>query len=284
MEARPPPASAARNPCAARCTPISRRSFACAGSSVTSPTTTRTAWRTASGIVGAGVDWYPTDRTSITATVEDRVFGRGYDLGLNHRMRRAVFFLGAGPEDVSSLAQSLGTVVLADRDCFARVREIADPIEREQALIECLSLGVLRRAPTPPTSSAPFRGGFSLLGVRNTFSLSAQPQRSQPNRLDHRPASGRRPARHRAGAHHHGHAGLESHAQRDELAVRHARALGFRGRGRCRPGARRLTGTVGVDRTLGPRTRAGLRYQYEKTEGDRDYATNSVTATLGMRF
>ena len=47
---------------------------------------------------------------------------------------------------------------------------------------------------------------------------------------------------------------------------------------------RRLTGTVGIDRTLGPRTRAGLRYRYEKTEGESDYTTNSVTAILGMRF
>jgi uncharacterized protein (PEP-CTERM system associated) len=234
-----------------------------------------------SGIVGAGVDWYPTDRTSITATVEDRVFGRGYDLGLNHRMRRAVFFLGAG-RDVSSLAQSLGTVVLADRDCFARVREIADPIEREQALIECLSLGVLRSNSAYVERS--FRGGFSLLGVRNTFSLSAS--RSDRSRIGSITGL------------------LPDDDLRDTERVRITTATlawshtlsgtsslyatlarsDSEGAADADQELRRLTGTVGVDRTLGPRTRAGLRYQYEKTEGDRDYATNSVTATLGMRF
>jgi uncharacterized protein (PEP-CTERM system associated) len=162
------------------------------------------------------------------------------------------------------------------------VREIADPIEREQALIECLSLGVLRSNSAYVERS--FRGGFSLLGVRNTFSLSAS--RSDRSRIGSITGL------------------LPDDDLRDTERVRITTATlawshtlsgtsslyatlarsDSEGAADADLELRRLTGTVGVDRTLGPRTRAGLRYQYEKTEGDRDYATNSVTATLGMRF
>lgn len=234
-----------------------------------------------SGIVGAGVDWYPTDRTSLAATVEDRVFGRGYDLALNHRMRRAVFFLGA-TRDVSSLAQTLGTVVLADRDCFMRVRDIADPIEREQALNECLTFGVLRS--NAAYVERAFRGGVSLLGVRNTLSLSAS--RSDRSRIgsttgllpedDLRDTERVRITTTTLAWSHtlSGTSSLYATLARSDSESAADADLALR----------RLTGTVGVDRSLGPRTRAGLRYRYEKTEGESDYTTNSVTAILGMRF
>ena len=47
---------------------------------------------------------------------------------------------------------------------------------------------------------------------------------------------------------------------------------------------RRLTGTIGLTRTLGPHTQGGLRYRYQKADGTNEYTENSVTATVGMRF
>src|SRR5690606_10681883 len=73
---------------------------------------------TSSDIVGGGIDWYPTDRTAISATVEDRFFGRGYDVSFNHRMSRSVWFLSAS-RDTSSLARDLGTGAIDFRDCLA---------------------------------------------------------------------------------------------------------------------------------------------------------------------
>lgn len=240
-----------------------------------------------SGIVGGGFDWYPTDRTAVSATVEDRVFGRGYSLDLSHRMRRAVFFVGAS-RDVSSLAQSLGYVVLADRSCVELVAdpdyrpEITDPLERQQLLLDCLSLGLLNSNAAYVQRSV--RGGFSLLGVRNTLSFSVS--RSDRSRLSG--TTGLLP----------GDELLDSERVRTTTAT-----LGWshvltgtssltgsiarsesESQGGVEQDLRRLTGSLGVSRALGPRTSTSLVYRYQKAEGNVDYTSNAITATLGMRF
>jgi uncharacterized protein (PEP-CTERM system associated) len=240
-----------------------------------------------SGIVGGGIDWYPTERSSISATAEDRIFGSGYDFSFNHRMRRAVFFVGAG-RDLSSFAESLGYAVVVDRSCVDLVADpgyrpdVTDRLERQSLLLDCLSFGQLR-------SNAAFversvRGGFSLLGVRNTLSFSAS--RSDRSRLGG--VTGLLPEDDL----------LDSERVRVTtvtLAMSHTLsgtsslyASLSRSHSESADDAeldtQRFTGTVGVDRSLGPHTRAGLRYRYQKAEGSSDYTENALTATLGMRF
>lgn len=238
-------------------------------------------------IVGGGIDWYPTDRTAISATIEDRIFGRGYDISLSHRMRRSVWFFGAS-RDISSVAQELGPAVVFDRSCADLVSDpsfrpdVTDPVLRQFLLLDCLSLTLLR-------SNAAFvnrsiRGGVSLLGVRNTLSFSAT--RSDRSRLSE--LTGLLPN--------------DDFLTTDRVRLTTAtvswnhRLTGtsdlFADLTRSRSESidnsqldtRRLTSTIGVSRTLGPYTRGSLRYRHEKAEGSNDYTENSVTATLGMRF
>lgn len=240
-----------------------------------------------SDIVGGGIDWYPTDRTAISATVEDRFFGRGYDLSFNHRMQRSVWFLGAS-RDTSSVARDLGAAIVLDQDCFELVSDpdyrpdITDPVERERLLLDCLSLTLLRTNAAYVQRSV--RGGFSLLGVRNTLSFSAT--RSDRSNLSE--LSGLLP----------GDDFLTSDRVRTTSAtVSWSHQLTgtsslvaslTRSRSESLDEAdldtRRLTGTISVSRALGPHTQGGLRYRYQKSDGTNDYTENSVTATLGMRF
>ncbi|MDX5409418.1 MAG: TIGR03016 family PEP-CTERM system-associated outer membrane protein [Thauera sp.] len=238
-------------------------------------------------IVGGGIDWYPTDRTAISATVEDRIFGRGYDVSFSHRMRRSVWSFGAS-RDISSVAQDLGPALVFEQSCVDLVSDpsfrpdITDPVLRQFLLLDCLSLTLLR-------SNAAFvdrsiRGGVSLLGVRNTLSFSAT--RSDRSRLS--ALSGLLPD--------------DDFLTSDRIRLTTATVSWnhtltgtsdlFADLTRSRSESiddsqldtRRLTATIGVSRTLGPYTRGSLRYRHEKADGSNDYTENSVTATLGMRF
>ena len=242
---------------------------------------------TSSDIVGGGIDWYPTDRTVITATVEDRFFGRGYDVSFNHRMSRSVWFVSAS-RDTSSLARDLGPAIVFDQGCFELVSDptyrpdITDPVERERLLLDCLSLTLLRTNAAYVDRS--LSGGFSLLGVRNTLSFSAtRSDRSNLSELsgllpddDFRNTDRVRTTSATVSWSHQltGTSSLIASLTRSRSESLDEADLD----------TRRLTGTIGVSRALGPHTQGGLRYRYQKSEGTNEYTENSVTATVGMRF
>ncbi len=240
-----------------------------------------------SDIVGGGFDWYPTDRTSIIATAEDRFFGTGYDVSFNHRMSRSVWFFNAS-RDTSSFARDLGEALVFDQGCFELVSDpayrpgITDPLERQRLLLDCLGVTTLR------TNSAyidrSIGGGFSLLGVRNTLSFSVT--RSDSSSLSESTAL----------------LPDDDFATTDQVRTTSATvswshqltgtsslvASITRSRSEAMDDAdldtRRLTGTIGVTRTLGPHTQGALRYRYQDSNGSDDYTENSITATLGMQF
>ena len=240
-----------------------------------------------SDIVGGGFDWYPTDRTVILATAEDRFFGTGYDVSFNHRMSRSVWFFNAS-RDTSSFARDLGDALVFDQGCFDLVSDpayrpgITDPLERQRLLLDCLGVIALR------TNSAYIErsigGGFSLLGVRNTLSFSVT--RSDSSTLSESTAL----------------LPDDDFATTDEVRTTSATvswshqltgtsslvASITRSQSEATDDAdldtRRLTGTIGVTRTLGPNTQGALRYRYQDSDGSDDYTENSITATLGMRF
>lgn len=238
-------------------------------------------------IVGGGFDWYPTDRTAVSATVEDRIFGRGYDFSFNHRMRRSVWFVSAS-RDLSSTARELGNAIVFDEACLNLVSDpgyrpdITDPIERQLLVLECLGLVSLRSNAAYVNQSV--GGGFSLLGVRNTLSFSVRrADRSLVSNI-----SGLLPGddflntdRVRTTS-----ATLSWSHQLTGTSSLDASLTRSESEGRDDPTLEttRLTGTLGVSRSLGPNTRAGLRYRYQDAEGSTDYTENAITATLGMRF
>jgi uncharacterized protein (PEP-CTERM system associated) len=240
-----------------------------------------------SDIVGGGFDWYPTDRTAILATAEDRFFGTGYDVSFNHRMSRSVWFFNAS-RDTSSFARDLGEVLVFDQGCFELVSDpayrpdITDPLERQRLLLDCLGVIALR------TNSAyidrSIGGGFSLLGVRNTLSFSVT--RSDSSNLsestvllpddDFRTTDKVRTTSATVSWNHQltGTSSLEASITRSRSEAADDPDLD----------TRRLTGTIGVTRTLGPNTQGALRYRYQDSNGSDNYTENSITASLGMRF
>lgn len=238
-------------------------------------------------IVGGGFDWYPTDRTAISATVEDRIFGRGYDFSFNHRMRRSVWFVNAS-RDLSSFAQELGNAIVFDQACLNLVSnpayrpDITDPALRQFLLLECLGIVSLRSNAAYVNQSV--GGGFSLLGVRNTLSFSVtRADRSLVSNV-----SGLLPGddflntdRVRTTS-----TTLSWSHQLTGTSSLDAALTRSESEGRDDPTLEttRLLGSLGVSRALGPNTQTSLRYRYQKAEGSTDYTENAITATLGMRF
>ncbi|MHB1372444.1 MAG: TIGR03016 family PEP-CTERM system-associated outer membrane protein [Thauera sp.] len=242
---------------------------------------------TNSDIVGGGIDWYPTDRTAISATVEDRFFGRGYDVSFNHRMSRSVWFLSAS-RDTSSIGRDLGLVAVFDPRCLDFLQGAGRPLdslsedERELLLDECINSSLLQTNAVYVNRSV--RGGFSLLGVRNTLNFAVtRSDRSNLSELSGlvpgdpfltsdrvRTTSATVSWNHRLT----GTSALVASLTRSRAEALEDEDLD----------TRRLSGTIGLTRTLGPYTQGSLRYRYEKAEGTTDYTENSVTATLGMRF
>lgn len=129
-------------------------------------------------IVGAGADWFPTPRTSISASVEDRFFGTGYNLSLNHRRARSIWLLAYG-RDVSSSLRRFGSVFddpffLALFDDPAYVEQFPDPLEREDAIRQELGLTGDSFLSSAHFVAQSLRGAVSLLGVRNALTLSVR--------------------------------------------------------------------------------------------------------------
>lgn len=242
-----------------------------------------------SSIYGAGLDWYPTERTAVSATYEDRIFGNGYDLSVSHRMSRSTWFLSAS-RDISSVADSLGSTPYIDGDCVnTLVRDplfrpdLSDEIERfSAALLECFGVAELR-------SNAYFvqrsvRGGFSVLGVRNTLTFSIS--RSDRSRISDitglptnddflvtnhiRTTSVNASLSHRLS----GLSTLVGSVTRSESESLDDAGLD----------TRRWLATLSLNRQLGPRTQGSLRYRHQRSEGSDDFTENSITAAVGMRF
>lgn len=141
---------------------------------------------------GVGLDWRPSPRTRLNLGLEDRYFGRGHNLSLEHRTGRTVWRI-ADTRDVansplSSATASLGSIYSLLDALYAT--EEPDPVKRAQRIqAELLLLGL------PPdtevfqnflTSSATLNRSqmfsVALVGVRSVVTLAVN--RSTVNRLD----------------------------------------------------------------------------------------------------
>lgn len=224
-------------------------------------------------IWGAGFDWFPTDRTAISATGEDRVFGTGYDVSVEHRMARSVWSLSA-TRDITSSLDELGE------------RYLRTPQNDPDAVQDSLA-GL---TPTNIRSNRYFlskalRAGVSLIGVRNTVSLSlSQTDRSQLEGItytglinDELDDYERVKTRAFSLSLDHKLSGLASL----RLAALRSKS---EGEGVEDDETTRTAYTVGVTRRLGAQASGSLTYRHIKSEGDDPYTENAVTATLGMRF
>ena len=247
-------------------------------------------------IYGGGFDWNPTDRTAISATTEERVFGTGYNFSFKHRAQRSTWDLSY-VKDISSSLQTLGGGIYQDPQFLAffndptLVAAIPDDVQRE-AFVRIL-LGYPATGGTGDIVSnahyvsETWRAAYSLLGVRNSLTVSAQ--QSDRSRLssitglsteDDFALSNTIKTTSLTVSLNHKLSGISSL----NTAVTRSRSQGASG---TSLDTKRLTATVGLSTKLGARTTAGLTYRYQRSDGSSassDFTENALTANLGMTF
>lgn len=239
-------------------------------------------------ITGAGFDWFPTPRTTISGTTENRIFGQGYDLSVSHRRPRSVWELSYGKDYSSSLQRfaGLGFAEGVDADFLEAIGATEDP----DMLAALIDEGWV--FPETFVSNAYFldkrwRAAVTLIGARNRLTLSFL-RSDRENVSDVSTLSGGDPFRSAARVRNnttslnlsHRLTGLSSL----NFRLTHSRAQSSQG---LRQESRRLLGSVGYTTRLGPRTVAGLTYRHLRVDGRggaADLRENVITANIGVSF
>ena len=244
-------------------------------------------------IWGAGFDWYPTERTAISATGEDRIFGTGYNLSLQHRLARSVWRFSAA-RDISSQLQELEEAYfLTDKyqDIFSTLKEssLGDLFTEDELRALARDIYFVNDPGSIRTKryyvSRAISAGVSLVGVRNTVTFSvSQTDRSDLNTFEGTEEigddfDGRDRVKTRS-------ASLSLSHRLSGLASLNARVLrsNSEGDGVGDDETTRTAYSLGVTRSLSPDTSGSLTYRHIKSDGDDSYTENAVTAVLGMRF
>ena len=248
-----------------------------------------------STITGGGFDWNPTDRTAISGTVEDRVFGRGYDVSVQHRMSRTTVFASFSRDIESSLDLIAGGGL---NDPFYQA--LYDEILRlnpgvSPALASDAALLLLRQLRGDVLTNAYFLSRSMSSGISHvlkrgvvslTFNRSDRSRLGSADRLapeddfsafdDISTDSISLSYSHRLTA-------LES------LNTSVTRSTST-GRGEDSADTKRTSFQIGLSSSLGPKTTGALIYRHQRSDGkggtfgDSDRRENSVTASLGMSF
>lgn len=240
----------------------------------------------------AGVEWSPSPRTNVVATIEDRFFGTGYGFDFTHRRARSSWNLAASRDVSSSTSRRPGAEdELLYRQFYDALGSIADPAERareaRRLADERSGDGSFFFTTNSHYVDESIRGGFSLIGRRNVFRVELQ--RSERSRLGAAPASGLR----------------DDFASYDTVTDQSVSAslarrlspqtsgnVSFRyseseGSGVDQSETDRTRVSVGITTVLGPSASGGITYRYQRADGTgdgADFTENAVTANLGIRF
>jgi len=137
---------------------------------------------------GFGIDWLPSDRTSVSASRDQRFFGNGFRVQVSHRMPLSLFNVNYS-RDVTTTSEALlaGVPVLViPADVAAFLAGVTDPAERA-ALIDALTRagiivpGIDQRLFSTERVLVVRRlaGSFSLRGARNTLTATASRSETQ---------------------------------------------------------------------------------------------------------
>ncbi len=252
--------------------------------------------RDTQGIYGGGFDWTPSERTTVTAIAENRIFGTGYNLDAQHRAPRSLWRL-AYSKDITSPAQHFGGGVYEDPlfqqffNSAQLVAQLPDPVQRE-AYIRSL-LGYPATGPAADLRTNAYfinrnlRGGVSLLGERNVLTFSFQ--QSERSRLS--PPGGLSVEDDFALTD-----TIKTHSLTAALSHRltgtsslNSSLTEARSEGNSASGleTRRMIAMLGMTTQLGPKTVGGLSYRYQRSDAagsESDFSENAVTANLGLRF
>jgi uncharacterized protein (PEP-CTERM system associated) len=145
----------------------------------------------ARGVVGAGVEWHPSERTQVEAIAEHRFFGAHWVYGAQQRADWFIVHV-AGGRDVVTTAQSIFAVPpggdMATMLDAMLADSIPDPIERARAVQGLLAAQNLPDAVASAMtifSPAPMlvtdnKAAITLLGKQTALSISAYVLRTEP--------------------------------------------------------------------------------------------------------
>lgn len=247
--------------------------------------------RDRTSIVGAGFDWYPTPRTAISATFEDRFFGTGYDITIRHRRARSSFQLSA-VNDVESTVQNFGSVygdpffVLFFNDPTL-IGLFPDDGDREDFVRELLGLANDSFVSNSYYETESLRAIYTLSGVRNSISFSV----FSDDRYRVGDTTGLRPedvffdsdrVESRGGS-----VSLSHRLSgRSSLNANVTRTDSESSNGESRE-TRRYVYSVGYSTSFGSRSVAGLTYRHQRSDGSvssDDFTENVISANYGIRF
>ncbi len=142
-------------------------------------------------IYGAGVEWHPTDRTSLSAFGEHRFFGVSYHVSFDHHTPLTVWSIKASrdttsyPQQLADLPAGANVSGLLDSLLGSRVQDpaqrqvLVDQFIRDRGLPLLLSspLALFSQQITLVESET---ATFGILGARNTILFTAYRARSQP--------------------------------------------------------------------------------------------------------
>lgn len=244
--------------------------------------------------VGLNVEWRPSPRTRLFAGVEDRYFGKGHNISLQHSTGRTVWRYtdrkGVSNNGLEAGAQPLGT--LAGLLDSSLVSSFPDPIERAIEVNKLLSgLGLpgdLEVFQTFLTSAATLERSqqlsVALLGLRGVITLALT--RSDATRLN-APLAGA-PALPDD-------FDTNQRIQRNGWSLAYAHRLtpqtsanvsltGSRNKGTV-DSSRSTSVAVGLTSRLAPRTSASVQLSRTQHDGSvRDYGETALAAVITHRF
>jgi len=255
-------------------------------------------------ITGAGFDLYPTDRTFVSGTVEDRIFGRTFHLSANHRRRWSSFDLSYS-RDFSSNLETIFNAAdhpifqwLYGQDWF--IERYPDPLQREAEARRVLG----ELDPTLSEASLTkayfmqrrLRAAFSIYGTRNVLTVSALRSEREPLETF---ASASQAGRDEIPLDPRDEFARFGRVRNDSVTV----SLDHRVSGNASVNARvtrsKITGfdsnretaetrrtyvSVGMQKSFTPRTRGSLTYRFQRAEGASQFTENVVTASVDIRF
>jgi len=142
-------------------------------------------------IYGAGVQWHPSERTTVDATWEHRFFGSAYHVAFDHRTPLSVWAVRADrdivtyPQQFAALSAGSDVALLLNQIFVSR---FPDPAQR-QTIVDQL----IRERGLPPVLASPLRlytqqvtlqeselATMGLLGARNSVFISLYRTRTEP--------------------------------------------------------------------------------------------------------
>lgn len=240
----------------------------------------------------AGVEWAASPRTNLSASVEDRFFGTGYNFDFTHRRARSSWNLSASRDVSSSINNNPGAEdELLYREFYDALGSISDPIERANEARRLLEEQGGNSAFLFVSNSyyvnESIRGGIALIGRRSVLRFDLQ--RGERSRLGTAPVTNTQDdfATYDTVIDNSVSASLAHRLTPKSSGNVSLRYSESEGTGASQSTTDRTQLSIGVTTRLGPSASGGIVYRYQRADGTgegADFTENAVTANLGVRF